>query len=59
MQTAYRLAMIEAVRALGIKKAMAEMLFATGLIDDSMAGNIIINVNSGGVTDITQTKKIK
>lgn len=59
MATGYRLGMIEAVRALGIKKAVAEMLMAAGVIKDDDCGQVSIHHNNGGITKILQTKEIK
>lgn len=61
MATPYRLAMIEAVRALGIKKAIGEMMWAAGLLKDNeqIAGSVIVHHNCGGITKIIETKEIK
>lgn len=55
----YRLAFLEAITALGLKKALAEFLEAGGVIDENSVGQVIEHINNGGVTKIVRTAEVK
>ena len=56
--TAYKQAFEEAIKLLGLKKALAEFLEAAKMIDEKTVGQFTANLNSGGVTDAFINKKI-
>jgi hypothetical protein len=49
----------EALKTLGLKKLLAEVLMIGGAIDDKTAGQIVIHANNGGITRIIKTAEIK
>lgn len=57
--SAYRLVFLEAITALGFKKALAELLNAGGQTDENTVGQIIAHINNGGVTKIVRTVEVK
>jgi hypothetical protein len=56
--SAYQLALKEALKAMGLKKVIGELLTLHGSIDDKTAGQVVVNVNAGGVTKIVKTAEI-
>ncbi len=57
--SAYRLAFLEAITALGLKKALAELLIAGSVMDENTVGQFLIHANNGGVTKIVRTVEVK
>jgi hypothetical protein len=57
--SAYRVAFQEAVMAIGLKKALAELLSVAKVIDDTTAGQVIAHINNGGITKIVKSVEIK
>lgn len=56
--SSYQTALKEALKAMGLKKVMAEVLTLHGAIDEKTAGQIVAHVNSGGITKIVKTAEI-
>jgi hypothetical protein len=57
--SAYRLAFLEAITALGLKKALSEFLAAGSVVDENTVGQVLIHVNNGGTTKIVKTTEVK
>ncbi len=56
--SAYKQTFEEAIKLLGVKKALAEFLLSAKITDDKTVGQFVANLNSGGVTDAFINKKI-
>uniref|UniRef100_A0A6M3LNS2 Uncharacterized protein n=1 Tax=viral metagenome TaxID=1070528 RepID=A0A6M3LNS2_9ZZZZ len=56
--SAYRQVFEEAVKLVGFRKVLAELLLAAKIIDPSTVGQFTAHINSGGVTDAYVNKKI-
>ena len=56
--SAYRQSFEEAIKLLGLKKVLTELLNIAIIIDKDTVGQFVINLNNGGVTDIYLNKKI-
>uniref|UniRef100_A0A6M3KBK3 Uncharacterized protein n=1 Tax=viral metagenome TaxID=1070528 RepID=A0A6M3KBK3_9ZZZZ len=56
--SAYKLVFLEAITALGLKKALSEFLLSGKVVDEKTVGQFTANINSGGVTDAFINKKI-
>lgn len=55
----YTATFYEAITLLGFNKALAQFLLAAKLLDKSTVGQLIANLNSGGVTNTYLNKKIQ
>jgi hypothetical protein len=49
----------DAIKTLGFKKVLGELLSVAKLIDEKTVGNFTANLNSGGVTDAFINKKVQ
>lgn len=56
--SAYRQVFEEAVKLVGFRKVLAELLLAAKIIDPSTVGQFTAHINSGGVTDAYVNKKV-
>jgi len=54
----YRQTFEEAIKLLGFKKVLADLLLAAKLIGPDTVGQFTANLNSGGVTDAFINKKV-
>lgn len=50
--SAYRQTFEEAVKLLGPKKAISELLHAAKIVNDKSVGQIVLHINNGGTTEI-------
>jgi hypothetical protein len=56
--SAYKTVFEEAIKLLGFKKVLAELLSAAKIVDTNTVGQFTANLNSGGVTDAYLNKKV-
>lgn len=56
--SSYRNAISEAVKALGLKRVIYEALQVANEIDDKGACQILVHVNSGGISKLVKTSEI-
>lgn len=57
--SSYRPAIDEAIKALGLKKVLAEVYNSAKVVDEKTSGQIICHINQGGVSKVVQVAEIK
>jgi hypothetical protein len=57
--SSYAPALKEALKALGLKKVIGEVLTIHGAIDEKTAGQIVAHINAGGITKIVKTAEVQ
>ena len=55
----YKQTFEEAIKLLGFKKVLGELLVAAKLVEPNTVGQLTANLNSGGVTDAFVNKKVQ